>query len=102
MCSSDLDWCIKYYLGGNGFEDSIPEITEIASDLNYYHDMNKGMAAIQCHNVLKFFENTPEQLIEELEQVYSDYTTPLRHVATFSNGEAIYEQADTLKSIVSA
>jgi hypothetical protein len=86
----NLDWEINYCNGRN-FEGELPDTDYIAEDLEYYGNMNRGMALIQAKNVHKFFEKTKNILSTELETIFENYSTPLIVVARFSNGETMYE-----------
>lgn len=50
--------------------------------------------------VTAYLEKTAEALIEKVEAVFKDYTTPLVCVAVFSNGEAVYEKADNKRTTI--
>jgi DNA-binding Lrp family transcriptional regulator len=96
----NLDWQLDFKLGNGYVMDEIPEQSEIAEDLDYYGDTNKGMATIQAKNVEKFFEKTRDILIEELETIYQENSIALVTVARFSNGETIYGRADDKRSML--
>ena len=55
-------------------------------------DMNNGMKVIQQRHAERWVDRAKEQLIALTEQVFEQVSMPLRVVATFSNGETIYEK----------
>lgn len=94
----NLDWQVGINVCGNDYDDGYESLESIAEDFEYHTDMNEGMAKIQAKNVLNWIEKTKAELVEELEKVFTTYSEPLVKVAQFSNGEAVYEKADTLKA----
>lgn len=84
-----LDWFTEIYLGGN----EISSIDEIQGEMAYYIE-NKGMAAIQGQNAAKWAETALEALTAKVEAVFKKYCEhELVVMATFSNGETIYQKA---------
>lgn len=69
---SDIDYAIEYAFG--------------------YSDMQRGMRIIQQRNAERWVDKAKDQLIELVEQVFEQVSMPLKVVATFSNGETIYEK----------
>lgn len=64
----------------------------IDEDFNPYgSDLNQGMRTIQERNFDKWKEKTIKEKTLLIEQVYEQFSTPMVAVATFSNGETIYE-----------
>ena len=55
-------------------------------------DMNDGMKVIQQRNAERWVDRAKDQLIALTEQVFEQVSMPLKVVATFSNGETIYEK----------
>ena len=58
----------------------------------YQSDMNKGMQVLQNRNAVKWAEKTKTELIELIEEVFTKVSEPLNVVASFSNGETIYQK----------
>jgi hypothetical protein len=73
---------------GNSFSDSDDAVL-YAFDQS---DMNNGMKVIQQRNAEQWVDIAKAQLIALTEQVFEEVSMPLRVVATFSNGETIYEK----------
>ena len=59
----------------------------------YQSDMNKGLQVLQNRNAIKWAEKTKTELIELIEEVFTKVSQPLNVVASFSNGETIYQKA---------
>lgn len=76
-----------YYEGA-----SLDYVTAISHDDFYYSDMSDGMKVIQQRNAERWADKAKDQLIELVEQVFEHVSMPLKVVATFSNGETIYEK----------
>ena len=55
-------------------------------------DMNRGMQVLQNKNAVKWAEKTKTELIELIEEVFTKVSEPLNVVASFSNGETIYQK----------
>jgi hypothetical protein len=55
-------------------------------------DMNDGMKVIQQRHAERWVDRAKDQLIALTEQVFEQVSMPLKVVATFSNGETIYEK----------
>lgn len=83
---ANLDWEINYY-AGSGYND----ILDLTYEFESQND-NQGMAKIQCRNAEKWATNVGEQMIEELERIFTQVSKPLEVVARFSNGETIYKE----------
>ena len=65
---------------------------------NFYWDfdnsnMNRGLQVLQNKNAIKWAEKTKTELIELIEEVFTKVSEPLNVVASFSNGETIYQKA---------
>ena len=56
-------------------------------------DMNRGLQVLQNKNAIKWAEKTKTELIELIEEVFTKVSEPLNVVASFSNGETIYQKA---------
>ena len=58
----------------------------------YQSEMNKGLQVLQNRNAIKWAEKTKTELIELIEEVFTKVSMPLNVVASFSNGETIYQK----------
>ena len=58
----------------------------------YQSDMNRGLQVLQNKNAIKWAEKTKTELIELIEEVFTKVSEPLNVVASFSNGETIYQK----------
>lgn len=83
---ANLDWEINYY-AGSGYDDILDLTYEFESQYE-----NQGMAKIQKRNAEKWATKVGEQMIEELERIFTQVSKPLEVVARFSNGETIYKE----------
>lgn len=83
---ANLDWDINYY-AGSGYDD----ILDLTYEFESQYD-NQGMAKIQKRNAEKWATKVGEQMIEELERIFTQVSKPLEVVARFSNGETIYKE----------
>lgn len=65
----------------------------LIKDIKYYslYD-NNGLTKIHTKNLVKWLDKAQKELINEVEKIFFDYTTPLNKVCTFSNGETIYSK----------
>jgi len=79
----NLDWALQYSTGGSDWVYSLDQ-----DDLNY-----EGLNNQQATRAINWVNQVTEELITKLEKIYKDYSIPLRVVATFSNGETVYEKA---------
>lgn len=76
-----LDWEMEY-------NDS--DILDLKYDFQS-SDMSVGLQVIQRRHAEKWCEKQKERLVSMVEEVYESLSQPLKCVAVFSNGEAIYE-----------
>lgn len=84
---ANLDWQIKMFVDGNQRESLEYD------DLEYYMpNCNTGMAKIQVRNAQAWVDKNSKILIDELEGIYEQYSTPLGVCASFSNGETWYSK----------
>lgn len=89
----NLDWAVICVIGYNTFEDEEIDIKEIEFEIKYENDnINVGMSKIQARNIKKWIDKTRDELVKYVEEIYTQYSEPLRVVAQFSNGETIYEK----------
>jgi hypothetical protein len=75
---------------GYEFSDSDNSVENLFS--NNCSCMNQGLLKIQQRHAEVWVDRAKEQLIALTEQVFEQVSMPLRVVATFSNGETIYEK----------
>ena len=55
-------------------------------------DMNRGLQVLQDRNATKWAEKKATELKELIEEVFTKVSEPLNVVASFSNGETIYQK----------
>jgi hypothetical protein len=84
----NLDWDIVYMIEGEAVFEK-----EFADAIEYYTASSPKMAAYRSRLAVKWAEKTEEKLIEKVEGIFRQFSTPLRVAARFSNGETIYEEA---------
>jgi hypothetical protein len=83
---ANLDWELNYY-AGSGYDDILDLTYEFESQ-----NENQGMAKIQKRNAEKWATKIGEQMVEELERIFTQVSKPLEVVARFSNGETFYKE----------
>ena len=89
----DTEYDFEYY-GKSEALDSL--------ESSYEYGDNPGFCKMQAKNLLKKVKRAIHELSDELEAVYSKYTDELVCVGRFSNGEAVYERANTLRGMLNA
>ena len=89
---ANLDYNLSYGIY-NSYQQKADNTNDIIDEFIYNAD-NKGMAKIQAKNVLKWLENTENKLREQVENIYESFSTPLKVVARFSNGETMYQKIE--------
>lgn len=99
---ANFDWAVSI----DGQEYAPDDFNEYeAADMlenSYEYCNNLGFCRIQAGNLEKRVKLAILSLSEELEEVYEKYTIPLVAVCIFSNGEAIYEKANSLRGMLNA
>lgn len=80
-----------YYAGVN--LDWQIDILDLNTDDNFEHGEDK---------ISNTAENYIQKQIEKIESIFEQFTTPLICLGVFSNGEAIYKRAGSLKAIARA
>jgi hypothetical protein len=75
---------------GDSFSDSDNSVENLFG--NNCSCMNQGLLKIQQRHAEVWVDRAKDQLIALTEQVFEQVSMPLRVVATFSNGETIYEK----------
>jgi len=86
----NIDYNIKFNVAGYTVE-SLDEID--AQYLMYGTDLSEKQALRYVEWSKKFLQKALETLRDEVEEIFEQYTTPIRCVAVASNGEAFYERA---------
>jgi hypothetical protein len=83
-----LDWFDTSIVGGdtNYFNETDYTFEEWMSD------MSAGLRTIQSNNAKTWMWKTRNQIIETVEKIFTENSTPLTVTAKFSNGETIYSK----------
>lgn len=83
-----LDWEFNIHVNGS-------EADEVeADDLSYYGTVNSGLAKRIARYANNWVNKIKEQMVNDLEKIFEEMSEiKLKRVATFSNGETIYETA---------
>ena len=89
---------VSAYYEGASLDFVVEFNGEENEELDFYwdfdnSDMNKGLQVLQNRNAVKWAEKTKTELIELIEEVFTKVSEPLNVVASFSNGETIYQKA---------
>ena len=84
---ASLDFAVEF-----NDEEYINDEPDFEWLFEYQSDMNKGMQVLQNRNAIKWAEKTKTELIELIEEVFTKVSEPLNVVASFSNGETIYQK----------
>lgn len=89
---------VSAYYEGASLDFVVEFNGEENEELDFYWDfdnseMNKGLQVLQNKNAIKWAEKTKTELIELIEEVFTKVSEPLNVVASFSNGETIYQKA---------
>ena len=84
---ASLDFVVEF----NG-EEYINDKPDFEWLFEYQSEMNKGLQVLQNKNAIKWAEKTKTELIELIEEVFTKVSQPLNVVASFSNGETIYQK----------
>jgi hypothetical protein len=71
--------------------------TELIDDMDYEINewmsyMNAGLRTIQSRNAEKWVTSIKDSLIETVEKIFTENSTPLVVTARFSNGETMYKK----------
>ena len=92
--AANLDWELVVYVDGYEFEDDI-----ILDDIRGSW-MNEGLKAIQVNHINKYISKTKDAIVEHLEHIFEQLSTPYVVTARFSNGETMYEKADSKRALL--
>ena len=89
---------VSAYYEGASLDFVVEFNGEENEELDFYwdfdnSDMNRGLQVLQNRNAIKWAEKTKTELIELIEEVFTKVSEPLNVVASFSNGETIYQKA---------
>ena len=89
---------VSAYYEGASLDFVVEFNGEENEELDFYWDfdnsnMNRGLQVLQNKNAIKWAEKTKTELIELIEEVFTKVSEPLNVVASFSNGETIYQKA---------
>ena len=89
---------VSAYYEGASLDFVVEFNGEENEELDFYwdfdnSDMNRGLQVLQNKNAVKWAEKTKTELIELIEEVFTKVSEPLNVVASFSNGETIYQKA---------
>ncbi len=88
---------VSAYYEGASLDFVVEFNGEENEELDFYwdfdnSDMNRGLQVLQNRNAIKWAEKTKTELIELIEEVFTKVSEPLNVVASFSNGETIYQK----------
>ena len=88
---------VSAYYEGASLDFVVEFNGEENKELDFYwdfdnSDMNRGLQVLQNKNAIKWAEKTKTELIELIEEVFTKVSEPLNVVASFSNGETIYQK----------
>lgn len=96
---ASLDYKLEIYNGGEWSEvDRNFSVEDILDDLfapkydNYNSDMGKGLRTILLSKAVSWGERVSEQMIDLVEEIFTQVSMPLNVVGTFSNGETVYSE----------
>ncbi len=87
-----LDWELNINVDGNDSDD-IDDVTYFVENTSSYN-MNEGMLKIQAKNAQKWANKIKDELIAAVEKSFENSSTCFVRVATFSNGETIYQKCE--------
>lgn len=82
-----LDWHITKSIDGDEYDD----VSEYDVGNNDFPEIEAESAQFA---IIEWFSDEEERLIEFVEQVFTQVSNPMEVVATFSNGETIYNMAN--------
>ena len=88
---------VSAYYEGASLDFVVEFNGEENKELDFYwdfdnSDMNRGLQVLQNRNAVKWAEKTKTELIKLIEEVFTKVSEPLNVVASFSNGETIYQK----------
>lgn len=89
---ASFDWEDPEYSVNDTFDDPA-DIQGLRDDLEYYYDVPEEESLELANTISSYLVSEKDRLIEMIEKVFEDMTTPLNVVGRFSNGEVIYAKA---------
>jgi hypothetical protein len=84
----NLDYCYNFQVDNSTFSN----IDDTVDYLENYG--SRAMAEYKAGFATKFLSKTLDEIVEKMEEVFSQYTDSYVVTARFSNGETIYEKVD--------
>jgi hypothetical protein len=101
---ASLDYRLEIYNGSEDVEVENGYYTTTEADIlddlfapkyeHYNSDMNKGLRSIMLKKATIWAEKETEKMKNLIEEIFTEVSQPLNVVATFSNGETIYQKAE--------
>lgn len=88
-----LDWELNINVDGTT-EDDVDCIQSCFVDRYTYSDMNAGLLKIQGKNAQKWANKIKNEIVEVVEKSFELSSTCFVRLATFSNGETIYQKCE--------
>lgn len=88
-----LDWELNINVDGTT-EDDVEGIQSCFIDGYTYSDMNAGLLKIQGKNAQKWANKIKNEIVEVVEKSFELSSTCFVRLATFSNGETIYQKCE--------
>jgi hypothetical protein len=85
----NLDWNVDYLINGDVSYDS-PDF--YIDDIAYCGNLSKSAATKYAKLAEKKAEKIKNEIVDELESLYNDYSEKYGVTAVFSNGETIYHK----------
>ena len=85
----NLDWNVDYLINGDASYDSPDFYIE---DIAHYGNLSKSAATKYAKLAEKKAEKLKNEIVDELEALYNDYSDRYGVTAVFSNGETIYHK----------
>lgn len=86
--AANLDWMLRVFIDGSVETEDFTFV----SDYNYYSQMNNGMKAIHAKNAARWHDKISEEMVNNMEKLFSVSSIVLDIRAAFSNGEVIYRR----------
>lgn len=91
--AANLDWEVELSFEGNRYDDD--EDFVLAYD--DFED-NRGVLKMNIQNINNKINKFKNELVEICEDCFETVSTPYLKVGTFSNGETVYEKADSKRA----
>lgn len=97
----NFDWSIEAEVCGKTYDtkelkDVYDLLDDIKDDVRYEMGKDEVDEEVEkiSDEIVKWLNSTRDALVNELEKAYSENTTVLNVMVTFSNGETVYRKAD--------